>query len=203
MVAIAERPMMIESPAVTARDVHWESYEEVVAWLARCDGPDAEPQVFRNDAGHWVRWWAIDDPDTKRINPETGALENRTYHVQRRVALHIDTVDTPPENRGWDFLLADPLGGTLFYGRPYVWMHGGLKPETDPGLFYARQREELGPKSGPIRDIWKPSSAQQQAAFIEQQQKLRQTTGLTQVIQGTVEVQQPAGAGGKVKSGGV
>lgn len=199
MVEIAERPMMIESPRVTARDVRWESYEELVEFLAEHAEPGAEPEVFRNEQGQWVRWWAIDDPDTKRINPETGALENRTYHVQRRVALQADTAETPPENRHWDFVLPAARGDTV-YGRPYVWMHEGVKPETDPGFFYARQRDELGAKSGPIRDIWKPSSAQQQAAFIEQQQKLRQTTGFSQVIhQGTVEVQQPAGAGGKAK----
>lgn len=203
MVEIAERPMMIESPRVTARDVRWESYEELVAFLAECDGPGADPQVFRNEQGHWVRWWAVDDPDTKRINPETGALENRTYFVQRRVALQADTVDTPPENRHWDFVLPAARGETVL-GRPYVWMHEGVKPEADPGFFYARQREELGPKSGPIRDVWTPSSAQQQAAFIEQQQKLRQTTGMTQVIQAAVEVQAPEpDSSGKGKSGGI
>lgn len=190
MVEIAERPLMVESPRVTARDVRWESYEELAAFLAECDGPDAEPQIFRNEQGHWVRWWAVDDPDTKRVNPETGALENRTYFVQRRVALAADTVDTPPENRHWDFVLPAARGETV-YGRPYVWMHEGVKPETDPGFWYQREHETHRAKQGPIRELWKPSSAQQAAAFIEQQQKLRQTTGFTQVIQGVVEVQAP------------
>ena len=197
MVELAVRPLLIESPSVTARDVRWESYEELAEFLASHAEPGAEPEIFKNEDGQWVRWWAVDDPDTKRINPQTGELETRTYYVQRRVALQCDTVDTPPENRRWDFVLPAARGATL-YGRPYVWMHEQVKPETDPGFFYAREHDAKR-VSVATRDEWKSASAQQTAAFIEQQQKLRQTTGLTQVIQAAVEVQSPAPVGGKVK----
>ena len=87
MVEIAARPMMIEAPIYTADDVRWESYEELAAFLAKHAEAGAEPEIFRNERGEWVRWWPMDDPDVKRINPETGALESRRYFVQRRVAL--------------------------------------------------------------------------------------------------------------------
>lgn len=197
MVEIAQRPLTIESPRVTARDVRWESYEELAAFLAEHAAPGAEPEVFKNEAGQWVRWWAVDDPDTKRINPETGALETRTYHVQRRVALSYDEA-TDPKNR-WDFVLPAEPGGSL-YGRPYVWMHEGVKPETDPGFWYAREHEQAARRPGSTRDSWKAASAQETAAFIEQQQKLRQSTGMTQVIPGVVEAQAPEPVtGGKGK----
>jgi len=191
--------MMIESPRVTARDVRWESYEELAAFLAQHDPAGAEPQIFQNDRGHWVRWWAMDDPDQKRFDSSTQTLQSRRYYVQRRVALQVDDETTPPDNRSWDFVLPAAPGETL-YGQPYVWMHGGVKPETDPGFWYAREHAVAGQRPTEIREEWRTSSTAETAAFMERERKLRESTGLTQVVQAPIEAQEPApAAGGKGK----
>ncbi len=197
MVEIAARPLMIESPRVTAQDVVWESHEEVAAFLAQHDAPGAEPQIFKNDRGEWVRWWLMDDPEHKRINPVTGIVESRQYSVQRRVALSYAEATRPGND--WDFVLPAEPGQTI-YGQPYVWLHGGRKPEVDPGFWYAREHQERQQNVPAIRAARHPLPAAEEAIVIEQQKKLRDAAEMTDVIQAALEVQAPApAAGGKGK----
>lgn len=194
MPEIMARPLVIESPRVTAGDVRWESYEELADFLASHAEPGADPEIFQNERGEWVRWWSVDDPDTRRFDPATGELVSRRYDVQRRVALTQEEARRS-ENR-WDFVLPAEQGKTL-YGRPYVWMHEGVKPETDPGLYYARDHEQPAFKPA-TRERWITTPAAEAAAFLEREQKLRQSTGMTQVIrEAAAEVQSPPARGGK------
>lgn len=197
MVEVATRPMMIESPRITAADVVWESHAEIVEFLAQFAAPGDEPQVFQNERGEWVRWWLVDDNENKRINPVTGLIEARQFSVQRRVALSVAEATKPGND--WDFLLPAEPGQTI-YGQPYVWMHGGRKPETDPGFWYAREHQERKQAAGAIREQWKPIPASEAANFIEKQKQLRDAAAMTDVIQASLEVQASArAAGGKGK----
>lgn len=187
MVEIADRPRMIESPRITAADVVWESYEEIVSFLAS-HGVSGDDTIFQNERGEWVRWWLTDDPDNKRFNPQTGIVEARQVYVQRRVAL--TQADAVKPGNDWDFLLPAEPGQTL-YGQPYVWMHGGRKPEADPGFWYAREERQRKQRTSAIREAWKPLPATEAAGFIEQQKKIREQAEMTDLIQASIEVQQP------------
>ena len=186
MVEVAQRPQMIESPRITADSVVWESYDELVQFLARHAEPGAEPEVFQNERGEWVRWWLQDDPEHTRVNPANGLVESRQVYVQRRVAL--SQAETLKPGVDMDFVLpAEP--GSLIYGQPYVWMHSGRKPEADPGFWYAQQEQERKQKVGAIREAWKPLPASAAADFIAEQKRLRDNASMADVIQAAIEVQ--------------
>lgn len=185
MVGIAERPLMIESPRVTASDVTWESYEELAGFLEGHAPPGSEPAIFKNDRGEWVRWWIVDDPETKRVNPETGAVESRQVYVHRRVAL--TQAEAMKPGNDWDFVLPAEPGSTI-YGQPYVWMHGGRKPEVDPGLWYAR---EHAPAPSAAREGWRTLPSSQAAEFLVEQKKVHDAAALQDIVAASIEAQAP------------
>lgn len=186
MVEIAARPLMIESPRVTAADVVWESYEELARFLEQHAAPGAEPELFRNERGEWVRWWLTDDPDNKRVNPDTGLVESREVEEPRRVALSQAEALAPGVDM--DFVLPAEPGQTI-YGRPYVWMHGGRKPEADPGFWYAREQKQRQQMASDVRERWKPLPASAAADFIAEQKRLRDNASMTDAIKASIEAQ--------------
>lgn len=185
MVEIAQRPQMIESPRLTADQVVWESYEEIEAFL-RSHGVSDDDNIFRNERGEWVRWWLEDDPDNKRVNPDTNLLESRQVYVQRRVALSVAEAVKPGNN--WDFVLPAEPGSTI-YGQPFVWLHGGRKPEADPGFWYAAQQSREQQRSSAIRERWKTVPAAEAATIVEKLNKEREYASKVDVIQAALEVQ--------------
>lgn len=83
-------------------------------------------------------------------------------------------------------------------------MHGGRKPEADPGFWYAREQKDRQRAANEVREAWKPMPASQAATFIEEQKRLRDNASLASVIDAAIEAQAPApAAGGKGKNGGI
>lgn len=197
MVEIAARPQMIESPRLTADQVVWESYEEVQSFLS-AHGVSDDDNIFRNERGEWVRWWLVDDPDNKRVNPETNLLESRQMFVQRRVALSIAEALKPGND--WDFVLPAEPGATI-YGQPFVWMHGGRKPETDPGVWYASQQSREAQRSSAIREQWKTVPAAEAANLIEKINKEKEQAERIEAIQQAALDVQTDGASGSSRRG--
>lgn len=184
MPLIAQRPQMIESPPVTADMLAWESYDEVV----RSAGTDrnGDPVVYPDATGRYVRRTYIHDPATKQV--VGGVLKIARRVIERPVAL----TQRQAQAEGADLWFC--VEGQPIYGQRGVWMRNGVKPETDPALYYQAQARRGGLPADPVVE-WEPVAASEQAAFIEQQRRERQTTAFTQIVEAAVEspvAQEPA-----------
>jgi hypothetical protein len=182
VVAIAQRPAELTSPRITADMVVWDSHQEIADFLA---AEGQEGAVFRNGQGEWVRRKSRHDPNQKRL--VNGVLQTRIVTYQQRVAL----TQQQAKAEGIDFLLPAPPGETVL-GRRFVWMGNGVKPETDPGLYYLSQNSQGLPVEE--EESWEAASSVDQARYRDEQERLAKSTPHTVVVDA-----EPAATGQKGK----